>query len=375
VLGVEESSGGVDAAPPRDTEEFHRLVIESMSEGVVVQDKLGRIVFANTAAQRILGWTFDAMRRAGSADAHWGLVHPDGTPWPAEEQPANEALRTRRPVRDALMGVEPGTQGRRWLSVSATPILRATGETGGVVVTFDDVTDKREAELARHASDERFRAAVESMIDAFMILRSVREGDRIVDFVYEFVNTAAELNTGYRPDELVGRRLLDVAPGLKTSGAFRRYRDAVETGVPIVMEVPWAGGPRMHGAFEVRGVALSDGLALTIRNLTQRRLTEAAVSPDGRRGRDAEPEAAPAEIDVSGRLTAREVEVLALLGHGASTREISERLVISLNTARNHVQRTIAKLGAHSRLEAVAIARRSGRLLEDLQSGAPIEVR
>jgi len=374
VLGAEASSGGVDATPPRDTEEFHRLVVESMNEGIVVQDKAGRIVFANTAAQRIVGWTFDEMRRVDSADAHWGLVHPDGTPWPAEEQPASEALRTRRPVRDALMGVERGTEGRRWLSVSATPILGATGETGGVVVTFDDVTDKREAELARHESDARLRSAVESMLDAFMILRSVREGGRIVDFVYEFVNAAAERNTGYRPDELVGRRLLDVAPDLKTSGAFRRYRDAVETGVPIVMEVPWAGGSRMHGAFEVRGVALSDGLALTIRNITQRRLTEVAAWPDRRPVHDGEPERSPAE-NGSGRLTAREVEVLALLGHGASTREISERLVISLNTARNHVQRTIVKLGAHSRLEAVAIARRSGRLLEDSQSGAPIEVR
>lgn len=60
------------------------------------------------------------------------------------------------------------------------------------------------------------------------------------------------------------------------------------------------------------------------------------------------------------RLTSREAEVLALLADGISTREIGARLFISLNTARNHVQRLIAKLGAHSRLEAVAIARRNG---------------
>jgi len=61
-------------------------------------------------------------------------------------------------------------------------------------------------------------------------------------------------------------------------------------------------------------------------------------------------------------LTPRELEVLELLAGGASTREIADRLFISLNTARNHVQRLIAKLGAHSRLEAVAIARRAGLL-------------
>ena len=61
-------------------------------------------------------------------------------------------------------------------------------------------------------------------------------------------------------------------------------------------------------------------------------------------------------------LTARELEVLRLLADGASTHVIAERLFVSLNTARNHVQRVIGKLGAHSRLEAVAIATRSGLL-------------
>jgi DNA-binding NarL/FixJ family response regulator len=59
-------------------------------------------------------------------------------------------------------------------------------------------------------------------------------------------------------------------------------------------------------------------------------------------------------------LTAREREVLALLGEGLTTREIADALFISNNTARNHVQRLIAKLGAHSRLGAVATARRAG---------------
>jgi DNA-binding NarL/FixJ family response regulator len=61
-------------------------------------------------------------------------------------------------------------------------------------------------------------------------------------------------------------------------------------------------------------------------------------------------------------LTQREHEVLVLLADGLSTREIAQQLFISLNTARNHVQRLIAKLGAHSRLEAVAVARRNGLL-------------
>jgi DNA-binding NarL/FixJ family response regulator len=61
-------------------------------------------------------------------------------------------------------------------------------------------------------------------------------------------------------------------------------------------------------------------------------------------------------------LTAREQETLVLLAAGASTEEVAERLGVTRNTVRNHVQRVLDKLGARSKLEAVAIARREGLL-------------
>jgi DNA-binding NarL/FixJ family response regulator len=59
-------------------------------------------------------------------------------------------------------------------------------------------------------------------------------------------------------------------------------------------------------------------------------------------------------------LTPREREVLQLLSDGESKDQIGERLFLSPNTVRNHIQGVLSKLGAHSRLEAVAIAAREG---------------
>ncbi|MFE0173814.1 response regulator [Streptomyces sp. NPDC059002] len=64
------------------------------------------------------------------------------------------------------------------------------------------------------------------------------------------------------------------------------------------------------------------------------------------------------------RLTAREREVLQLMGQGLGPRAIAERLVVSPHTARGHVKRIMAKLGAHSQLEAVVAAARFGLLRE-----------
>ncbi|MCB1001861.1 MAG: response regulator transcription factor [Acidimicrobiales bacterium] len=64
------------------------------------------------------------------------------------------------------------------------------------------------------------------------------------------------------------------------------------------------------------------------------------------------------------RLTARELEVLRMLHAGHAAERIARQLHIAPNTVRNHVQRILTKLGATSRLEAVAIARRDGLLDE-----------
>lgn len=61
-------------------------------------------------------------------------------------------------------------------------------------------------------------------------------------------------------------------------------------------------------------------------------------------------------------LTAREAEVLDQIARGAATVQIARALSIAEATVRNHLLRILQKLGARSRLEAVAIARDAGLL-------------
>jgi|SRR5579859_3852469 len=65
-------------------------------------------------------------------------------------------------------------------------------------------------------------------------------------------------------------------------------------------------------------------------------------------------------------LTPREREVLSCLAAGVGRREVAERLHLSANTVRTHLQNLMAKLGVHSTLEAVAISR---PYLEQLRPG------
>jgi DNA-binding NarL/FixJ family response regulator len=60
--------------------------------------------------------------------------------------------------------------------------------------------------------------------------------------------------------------------------------------------------------------------------------------------------------DELSELTAREREVLELIGHGLDNKSIADTLGIRLTTARSHVQRVLEKLGVHSKLQAMRYA-------------------
>jgi DNA-binding NarL/FixJ family response regulator len=70
-------------------------------------------------------------------------------------------------------------------------------------------------------------------------------------------------------------------------------------------------------------------------------------------------------------LTPREREVLAYLAEGLGRREVGERMHLSANTVRSHLQNLMGKLEVHSTLEAVAIARQS-QLGESLPGPPPL---
>jgi DNA-binding NarL/FixJ family response regulator len=95
---------------------------------------------------------------------------------------------------------------------------------------------------------------------------------------------------------------------------------------------------------------VNDGEALLAPRVTRRLIEAFARSPERNL-------AAPPSLD---ELTAREREVLALVGAGLSNAEIADRLVLSPLTAKTHVSRLLMKLGARDRAQLVVVAYESG---------------
>ena len=96
----------------------------------------------------------------------------------------------------------------------------------------------------------------------------------------------------------------------------------------------------------VRAVARGDGALAP--EVTRRLLASVAAAP------------APSPSVNIAELTQREAEVLTCLGNGMSNAAIAVELRISETTAKTHVSRILAKLGAGSRMQAAVLAREAG---------------
>ena len=134
----------------RQSQERHRMLFETMAQGVVYQDRDGRIISANPAAERILGLTLDQMQGRTSIDPRWKAVHEDGSDFPGETHPAMVALRTGETVPNVVMGVfNPRREAYTWINVNAVPQFRPGEERPyQVYATFEDITQRTYAEQA-----------------------------------------------------------------------------------------------------------------------------------------------------------------------------------------------------------------------------------
>jgi len=159
--------------------------------------------------------------------------------------------------------------------------------------------------------------------------------------IIRWINSATHLLVG----DIRGRQQSSVVVPEQARAAkesFLRKMMGTEQSTDATVVVVEPGGKRVQ--VQISAVPLREGGRIVgVFGVVTHRASEAA------------PNAHP-------HLTPRQNEVLHLLARGRSTAQIAEELHLSTDTVRNHVRRMLRALGAHSRIEALAVAHREGIL-------------
>jgi PAS domain S-box-containing protein len=144
-----------------------------------------------------------------------------------------------------------------------------------VALLQDRLTAQTHREAALQKTVSHLRLACELSLDAFTILRSIRDtSGQIVDFAWEYANPAAATFLRRPVEALLGHRLLSVLPGNQTnSELFAEYVRVVETGAPLDREL-YYNADGIDGWFWNKTVKVGDGVANFFSDITSRKRVE-----------------------------------------------------------------------------------------------------
>jgi two-component system, cell cycle sensor histidine kinase and response regulator CckA len=261
-----------------------------------------------------------------------------------------------------------------WLSTSKVPLCLPDGEVFGILGIYEDITDRKQAEVALRKSEEKHRS----------ILRAASIGiGVVVDRILTEVNDYLCNMTGYSKEELLGKNARVLYPTqehYETVGE-EKYRQITETGTGTV-ETQWK---RKDGVVldillsstPIDRDDLSSGVTFTALDITERKRAEDALRTSEERFRSLVESSSDWiwEVDAQGRYTHVSSKVREILGYAPA--EVIGRSPSDLmpEEEAGRVEAIFSEIAAHRRpfslLENVNL-HRDGRRIVMETSGVPV---
>ncbi|MBW4682664.1 MAG: PAS domain-containing protein [Microcoleus vaginatus WJT46-NPBG5] len=240
--------------------------VNEMQVGVLLLSPQLEVQFANLAAAELLGLSQGELRSQIPFDSGWQVFQKDGTPFASELQPVRQALITKVPMRNVVLGIQRNKVLKQeckkqqkadfnrafstadtsmiWLQVNANPLLAANGEVERVICSFSDISERLHSETELQKTQVFLNSVIDNLPDCVLIKEA--EFLRLTGW-----NQACEKLFGYSKAEAIGKNDYDFFSKDQADFFISRDREVLANGqlvdIPVEpVHTPHQGVKLLH---------------------------------------------------------------------------------------------------------------------------------
>lgn len=245
-------------------QEKFKVTLDSLGDGVITLDINGKVQYMNNLAEDLTGWNVREARGRYLGDIYSVKDEETGEP----ENNILEKVLKHGIVKELANHTILNSKSGKEIPVMDTgaPIYDSDGSVIGIVIAFQDETEKRKQRRLLIESENRLRSSLDNMIEGCQIISH--------DYRYLYLNKTALKSSRKTSEELLGKTMMECYPGIEKTEMFRKLKSCMEERIPSNFENEFEypdGGKKI---FNLRFEPVPEGIFILSEDITDYKLAQ-----------------------------------------------------------------------------------------------------
>ena len=196
--------------------QWYITTLKSIGDAVIATDKEGKILFMNSVAESLTGWSSDEAVGLPLGNV-FNIINEDTLE--KVENPVSNVIKTGKIIGLANHTLLVNKQGKKIpINDSGAPIQNEEGDIIGVVLVFRDISEGRKARQKIQKAEEDYKKLFNSMVAGFAHHKVIFDDNgKPIDYIFLEINPAFEKFTGLQGDLILGKKVTEALPGIEDS--------------------------------------------------------------------------------------------------------------------------------------------------------------
>lgn len=243
---------------------FRKAIEDSIPQGILVTDKNMAITYVNLSFCRMVGYDRLELLDSKAPYIYWDKEDTD-----IVMESFSKVFKGNIPP-NGIESIFVKKNCEKFNVLLYPKVIRdAQGEIEALLVSVTDITGKKKAEIALKESEERYRSTLDNMM----------EGCAILDYNwnYLYVNEANAKHAHMKREDMIGKNMLELIPGMEKSKFFKIYKRCMDERTVQKVEADFTFTDGSKNWYEAIAQPIPEGVFVLSADITERKLAEESL--------------------------------------------------------------------------------------------------